>query len=726
VTVDPDSPSTFAFGPYRLSVEERTLLRDGVPVPLFPKAFDILVVLVEKHGRLVTKEELLRRVWPDTFVQESNLSQHIHLLRKALGEGEDQSVIQTVPRQGYRFTASVHEPEAEVIVTHRSTTRVVIEEEVTEDRPPQHSRRGSLLLAGVLACGVLVGTAALLRSGSSAGDPVAAPGERPPHARMERLTTDSRSHEPAISPDGRFVAYRIADAGHHSVWLKNIATGSAVEILPRSERGYHSLNFSRDGNEILYKTARGPSDRGTVLRVPVFGGAAKEVATNVWSDFSVSPDGTEIAFVRPNASKQPELVAASVTLGQERVIATVVEQQDWLDVEDTSPSWSPDGRRIVVCGAWRDPSRGLTFGLFEAPAGGGPVKRLPSPGWNRVSQVAYLGDGSGLVVVGRSKQRDPYQVWILELPSGAVRRITNDLNDYNKVRVSRDGNVIAVEQQLAFQELWVGDANGAETPRQISHGSRSLDGFYGLSWTPDGRILFASSRSGESEIYTCKPDGSELRALTRESREWNTNARMTSDGRTIVFSSGRNGEANIWRMDADGGNVVQLTHGKSEFSPTLSPDGRWVYYVNAHVPPSRIERIPIDGGSPEVVFEGEAAEVPAVSPDGKWIAFGLYSDATGWRAAVLPLDGGRRRIFDWYGARGFVRWSPDSRNLLFVKAQGNVSNVWAQPLEGGAPYPVTTFEERSIWNFAPSPDGKHFAFSRGSSVSEIVLLRDFE
>lgn len=727
MTAHPLSPTTYEFGRYRLAVENRLLLRDGVPISLFPKAFDILVVLVESGGRLVTKEELLRRVWPDTFVQDANLSQNIHLLRKALGSDD---VIETVPRQGYRFTANVSYPEREpdVVVTHRSTTRVLIEEVTDEGvtdahEPATRYHRG--MLAAAVAVGSLVIAGSIVWSGSADRAPraVAAPVAPASMIRLERLTTDSRSYEPAISPDGRFVAYQVADSGQQTVWLKNIATGSAVQILPPNAGGYSSLNFSRDGNEMLYKT--GTPDHGTVFRVPLFGGAPREVASNVWSDFSISPDGREIAFVRPNAAKRSELVAVSIDGGNDRVIATLVEQHHWLEVANTSPSWSPDGTRLVVCGAWREPARGFTFGLYEVAARGGAVRRMPSPPWNRLSQAAWLGDGSGVVVVGRKDQREPYQLWLVEQPSGKARRLTNDLNDYNKLRVSADSKTIAVEQQLAFHELWTADVDRADAPTQISHGARSLDGYYGLSWTPDGRVLFSSSRSGEAEIYTCNPDGTDLRQLTRDSSEWNTNPRMTADGRFIVFSSGRNGEANIWRMDADGSNVVQLTRGKSEFSPTLTPDGQWVYYVNAHVAPSRIERISIHGGEPQVIFDAEAAEVPVISPDGQSLAFSLYSARTGWRAAVIPAAGGTPRLFDWHGVRGFVRWAADSRGLMFMKSEGNVSNVWLQPLDGGSPRSVTRFDEHSIWNFAPSPDGKQIALSRGSAVSDVVLLRDF-
>src|SRR5215471_4382703 len=122
----------YEFGPFRLDGEERVLRREGEIVPLTPKALETLFVLVERRGHLVERDDLIKEVWPDAFVEEGNLSVHISALRKALGEGPGQrSYIETVPRRGYRFTASVHEvdEDPDVIVEKRSLSRVVIEEE---------------------------------------------------------------------------------------------------------------------------------------------------------------------------------------------------------------------------------------------------------------------------------------------------------------------------------------------------------------------------------------------------------------------------------------------------------------------------------------------------------------------------------------------------------------------------------------------------------------------
>src|SRR5438034_1180891 len=100
--------SLYEFGPFRLNSESRVLLRDGEVVPLPPKALDTLVLLVRNSGRALDKDALMKELWPDTFVEEANLAQHISVLRKALGESPTEpQYIETIPRRGYRFLAKV-------------------------------------------------------------------------------------------------------------------------------------------------------------------------------------------------------------------------------------------------------------------------------------------------------------------------------------------------------------------------------------------------------------------------------------------------------------------------------------------------------------------------------------------------------------------------------------------------------------------------------------------
>jgi TolB-like protein/DNA-binding winged helix-turn-helix (wHTH) protein len=174
--------AVFEFGVFRLNPVERLLLREQVQVPLPPKAFDALVVMVESRGRLLGKDELLRKVWPDTFVEESNLAQHISILRKALREGEDGfQYIETVPRHGYRFVAEVREVGAASDsnafpdpAPSQQPSRGVPESGVPERAGPQHRWKLTFALATlVVLLAVLILTVPLLmKLRSSRPDPI--------------------------------------------------------------------------------------------------------------------------------------------------------------------------------------------------------------------------------------------------------------------------------------------------------------------------------------------------------------------------------------------------------------------------------------------------------------------------------------------------------------------------------------------------------------------------
>jgi eukaryotic-like serine/threonine-protein kinase len=143
----------YEFGPFRIDITDRVLFRETAPVPLTPKAFDTLVVLVEAAGRILEKDDLMKRVWPDTIVEENNLTQNISALRKALGQSPaEKPYIETLPRRGYRFIATVRERWEEVpelILRERTKSTVIVEEE--EETETQTKVLGNLTLAQVAA-----------------------------------------------------------------------------------------------------------------------------------------------------------------------------------------------------------------------------------------------------------------------------------------------------------------------------------------------------------------------------------------------------------------------------------------------------------------------------------------------------------------------------------------------------------------------------------------------
>ncbi|HZS09866.1 MAG TPA: alpha/beta fold hydrolase [Blastocatellia bacterium] len=132
------SSPLYEFGPFRLNPDERLLTREGQPVQLTPKAFETLLLLVENSGRVMGKDRLMQEIWPDSFVEETNLAQNISLLRKALGDGQNGvKVIETVPKLGYRFLMSVEQVEERgqpgLVIRERTRSRILIEEK--DDQP---------------------------------------------------------------------------------------------------------------------------------------------------------------------------------------------------------------------------------------------------------------------------------------------------------------------------------------------------------------------------------------------------------------------------------------------------------------------------------------------------------------------------------------------------------------------------------------------------------------
>src|SRR6266545_7153163 len=202
-------PEWYEFGAFRLEPAERLLSRNGVAVPLTPKAFDLLVALVSHAVHVVKKEDLLREVWPDTFVEEANLSYTVSLLRKALEEGSEGSAdlryIDTVPKLGYRFAIPVHtlgevktrSPSALELQNGSAPTRPAT---AATDAGARRTRREWRYFAAAAAAVVLAAISTIALLTRPATESVAARLDiaLPPYVQEGK--------EPTISPDGRSLA----------------------------------------------------------------------------------------------------------------------------------------------------------------------------------------------------------------------------------------------------------------------------------------------------------------------------------------------------------------------------------------------------------------------------------------------------------------------------------------------------------------------------------------
>ena len=276
------------FSDFTIDIEQKVLLRGGKAIPMAPKVFETLLALVENHGRIVLKEELMKRLWPDTFVEESNLTFNIQQLRKSLGDNAREPLyIETIPRRGYRFIAEV-----KPLATPIAPTQIN-----TGDKPvPQvtvltKARMITVLaIVGVAIAGLVYWNSA--RSGGKSSSEIIAkdaPGRR---LKLVELTATGQSHHVAISPDGKYVAYTRRSQNSVEIWVRQLASNTNVELLTADRIA--GLGFDKSGESLLFVKG----DPSALYRVSLIGGVPTKLIDGLEGKFAVSPDGSQIAFIR--------------------------------------------------------------------------------------------------------------------------------------------------------------------------------------------------------------------------------------------------------------------------------------------------------------------------------------------------------------------------------------------------------------------------------------------
>jgi Tol biopolymer transport system component/tRNA A-37 threonylcarbamoyl transferase component Bud32 len=532
---------------------------------------------------------------------------------------------------------------------------------------------------------------------------------------LRTLTSTGKLRDAIISPDGKYLAYATADAGMESLWVRQIATASSVQIIPPAEAGYVGLTFSSDGNYVYY--VKGERKRtlslGTLYEVPVLGGPSRKLIEDVESPVTTSPDGKQFAFVRGSPDHQETaLVVVNADGTGERKLAS---RKSPAEFSTDGPAWSPDGKIIAL---------GSGDTVVAVRVEDGKEETLASKLRGDVGRVAWLADGSGLLLIALD-DASRAQIWQLVYPSGQVHRITNDTNDYADLSLTADSKAIVAVSGRLVTRIWVFPKAEPGRARELNPGTGELDGFFGLSWTPGGRIVYTSLASEPSRVnlWAMDPDGSNLKQLT-VGVDVGMGISVCPDGRYIVYRAGAG--PGIWRMDLDGSNQKQLTKGENDFGPRCSPDGKWVVYRLSRAGTDTLWKVPIDGGAP-VQITDKPSRSPAFSPDGKWIACVYRGDPSQpEKLAVLSFQGGPpAKIFE-VPPVGSVDWTPDGRALSFVARNQGVVNIWLQPLAGGPPKQLTDLKAAGIFLHRWSPDGKQLALAYGTRIGDAVLISNFK
>lgn len=665
---DPQLPVR-AFGHFRLDPAERLLLRDGHPVALTPKAFDLLLYLVDRPGRLVEKQALMAALWPDAMVEEGNLASTVSALRKALGDdGDEQRMIATVPTRGYRFTAPVTRLDAPQV--NATAGR----------RPALRTSRIALLAMGLALWStamVAVGWLLVGRDVHEAGHvtfmriPIEpAHGIRGPDLHGEQWGGRNRPTRTAIalSPDGRQLVFAGLRGAQQQLWARQLNRAEATPIAGTEQAA--APFFSPDGRWIGFWS------RGILWKVPVAGGAAAKICearlsfgaswgtddTIVFADeidgglrrvpaaggvpqpltkvdVSTGEGSHRFPHVLPGARAvvfTVVAVPADARQGSSVVVQSLVTGERRVLVPDAADGrYLSSGHLVYVAGGrlMASPFDVRTFRVTGHAVGvldGGVMQSVTTT----ASQFAVSDSGS-LAWLPEVTESNPEQfrsiVWVDR--QGRSTPVGATADAYYQPRLSPDALEIAVQTTETVAAIWIHDIRTG-VRRKLR-----FDGFASSPlWTPDGkRVVFRGATAGNTNLYWIPKDGSSrAERLTTDVSKAQWPASWTRDGRLLVFlQCASPSQCEIWALsiqDKKQWPVVQTP----AFYPTLSPDGEWLAYTSRESGRDEvwIQRFPGPGERHQVSSEG--GTFPRWSPDGRRLYY--CGTSTGGPApSSLPL-----------------------------------------------------------------------------------------
>lgn len=540
---------------------------------------------------------------------------------------------------------------------------------------------------------------------------------------ISKLTESGNAGHAAISPDGSYVAYTEAEGEKQSLWVRQVATGSKVLLLPPENVYFLGATFSADGNYIYF--VRGVRAQVTNLyRMPVLGGTPRALVHDIDTPISFSPDGKQFAFMRGDPNHGQYLIVIGNTDGSgEKVLAA--RKAPLHEFEYAGPAWSPDGRTIAASAI--DRTNGTRWSILVISLADGSSRELYRSE-SGIGRLRWMPDGSGLVTVLANPSVLPLvpamggQIWYISNPAGEAHRLTNDLMNYDTccLDLTRDAGTITDVQNTIVSNLWVASSAARAESTQITSGEAVL---FRQSWTPDGKRIIYDTLKGD--LYNIGSDGSAPMLLTPDQHNNLDGASACGDGRYIVFESLRDG-SNIWRMELDGSNPTRLTDGKFDYIPDCSRDGKWVAYTSDQSGIPNLWRVSIDGGKPTQLTQ-QVSIGAQISADGRLISFFSNSELRNRWVVISAEDGKRLYSFEQPPAAdpGPPEWAPHGSGLDYISTQRGISNIWRLPLRGGRPRQITDFSSGQIFGFAWAPDGKLLSVARGSSSSDVILISNF-
>ena len=752
-----ERPPSFRFGPFVLDMARRQLSRNRSVVPLRPKDLEILALLLTNADRAVSKEEMLKEVWPETVVDENNLPRHISTLRKILGETAGSGTcIETVPGWGYRITCAVERLNEGAVPTGSAVAAIDVATTIVPPRPTAAatawSRRTASLAAAAAAVASLTVIAGLYLSSRTSPQP--AP------VRALRQVTYQPGHQegPAWSPDGNSLALTSDQSGNLDIYVQSLKESELTRLTSSRDHDWQP-SWAPDGQRVAFRSER---DEGGVYLVRANGTDERRL-----TDFGYqprwSPDGSKV-LLSTGLEDQGEtsrlfLVdpagGTPVPFAPERLAGYQVIAANWHPEDRQISVWAShptEGRRFVTV-------RVADGSMFDSPIADDVSNRIKTLGltlrrfvWARSGRFLYFeGTAENIGSVWRIGVDPVTHSWV-----SGPDRLTTGAGQDTGISISSDGTKLAFGIVSARKQLWAlpfdaaaGVVRGSGQPVELG-----VEEPMNASLDVDGRtLIYRTMRAGRTEIRE--------RSLA-EGREHVLLAGMTTtpphlsrDGTRLAYARATSPESgvasvSVFVLSTAGGEeqAIARLDGKTRWTITdWAPDGSALIGTCGEMVPGAFSRLCLMPLSAAPAAERhlqllaehptQSLFVPRFSPDMRWISF-IASSAGRSTVYILPAGGGPWiQLTDSRFQNDKLRWAPDSRAVYFVSNRTAFLNVWKRHIDAnGQPVgPLTQVTHfNSTKRMIPSSlAGMEFAITSDKLVlplteasSRIWLLEDVD